>query len=211
MNMGATVEIPGSGKKTFNTEDRENLENGAYPGRCIQVIELGTFANTHPDAKPGSTKREMYITFEISELMKDGKPFTVSMRETQSINKQANLFKYLTSWKPELDDLFKGKGAEGQSFAFADILDDTALVNVVTKNGWSDIKGLMPLPRGMNVIERQNPLIDFSLDMINLPVFKELWPYIQNFIKKSEEGIRFFGDYEPTPPKVPYTSEDAPY
>jgi hypothetical protein len=209
--MGIEFEMPQQNTGGMNKEDYEHLEAGIYAARCIMMVELGTFKNDHPQAPVGATKKEIMVTFEVSDpLMKDGRPFTVSMRETLSMNKQANLYKRLISWKPWLEDFFSGKDHQDKTFKLADCLDQVCMVTVNYKNGWNNVTGVVQLPNGMPVIDRVNPLIEFDLSMINLPVFEELWPYVQNFIKASEEGVRFFGPNAPkTPPKEQPAQEPA--
>jgi hypothetical protein len=211
LKMGIKVELPQAGGG-MNKEDYEHLAASIYPARCFQIVELGTFPNTHPQAKPGAVKKEVMFSFETNELMQDGKPFVVSFRETLSLNKQANLYKLIVSWRPDLEDYLNGKGEPGQTFQLSDLLDQLCMITVNYKNGWNNVTGVVQLPNGMPVNDRVNPLIEFSLDQINLPIFKELWPYVQNIIKKSHEGVQFFGiDAPKTPPLVPINEGDLPH
>ncbi len=210
--MGENVEID-DGKKV--NKEYEYLEPGTYPARCFAVIELGMHPSIHPHARE-PFRAEQMISFEVSELMQDGRPFCVSLREIRALHKKAKLHGYLTSWLPWLGDFLSGETPceEGpKTFELADLLDKTCMVSVNCKNGWNNVTVLLPLPKGMYVIERQNELIDYSMDMINLPVFDTLWPWVQNIIKKSLEGKRFFGENaEPTPPRnIAPNRNDLPF
>jgi hypothetical protein len=184
--MGAVAAAGSTG-----TQEYENVDSGTYAARCIVVAELGTFENNHPQAKPGDTKREILLGFELSELMQDGLPFVVSWRGTNSLGERATLYKMLSAWR--------GKpftNAELSHFEMKNILDKTCLVNVVStpnKAGkiWSKVAGIMPLPKGMQCADRVNPLVDFGIQEIEKGDWEHLWPWVQKTILGSHEGIAY--------------------
>jgi len=184
--MGATFETQASSQKI------QRLESGMYPANCIQVIELGTHDNTHPQAKPGSVKKEILLVFETGELMEpteDGKqlPFVLSLRLTNSLGERASLRKHLESWRGK-----KFSDDEIKSFAVSNILDKGCLLNVsLVQKGdreYNNITAVNPLMKGMEPPERVNELIDFGIHDIDQPVFKKLWPWVQKIIMDSYEA-----------------------
>lgn len=182
--MGATSKPVGSGKGNF-----ERPENGSYPARCIQVVDLGT----HEKKWEGKTfpNEQLLIVFEISELMEDGRPFTVNWRGTNSLSEKANLYKFLTSWR---NKSFTQEELEG--FDYGRLLDATCLLSVVTEpsnNGkeYTDISAVMPLPKGMKAIDRVNPLVNFGIRDLGSEEYDKLWPWVQKIVDSSEEGQQF--------------------
>jgi hypothetical protein len=187
--MGATSKAGGSGG------DFERPDNGSYPARCIQVVELGT----HDKEWKGefSKKEELMITWEISELMQDGKPFVVNWRGTNSLSDKANLFKMLNAWRgksftpQELNEFHLGK-----------LLDATCLLSVITEVGnngkeYTNVSTIMPIPKGMKAIDRVNDLVDFGIGEIGSQEFNSLWPWVQAIIERSDEGKEFAGQGAP--------------
>lgn len=187
--MGATSKAGAGGG------DFERVENGSYPARCIHVVELGT----HDKTWEGTTKKveELMITWELSELMEDGKPFVVNWRGTNSLSDRANLFKMLTAWRgkaftqEELNEFHLGK-----------LIDATCLISVVSAAGKNDkvytnVSSIMPLPKQMKAIDRVNDTVDFGICDLGEPEWDNLWPWVQKIIEKSDEGKEFFGQGAP--------------
>jgi hypothetical protein len=180
-----------SAVKGSESESFENPEAGSYPARCIQVIELGTFPNDHPDAKPGAKKTMMKIVWELSEPMSDGRPFTVNQDYTVSLGKNSNLYKMLVAWRGRA---FTAEELEG--FNMQNILDKPCLISVVLKPSkkdpnkvYANVGGVLPLAKGMTVIERVNDLVFFEIENIrNQEEWDKVWPWVQKRILASDEG-----------------------
>lgn len=197
--MGATSKANSGGG------DFERPENGTYPARCIQVVELGT----HNKEWKGESKKveELMITWEISELMQDGKPFVVNWRGTNSLSEKANLYKMLNAWR--------GKSfteAELNEFHLGKLLDACCLISVVTETGkngkeYTNVSSIMPLPKGMKAIDRVNPLVDFGICDLGTEEYDKLWPWVQKIVDSSDEGKEFHGQ---APPKGNSGSNEPP-
>jgi len=173
--------VSASGGKDF-----ELAEAGTYSARCIRVVDLGTHINDY-DKNDIKDIRKVMITWEISELMSDGRPFVVNQEFTASISDRSNLGKLLVSWRarPFTD-------SEKEAFELRNILDVPCLLGVtVTKNGkYNQVSGAMPLPKGMPVNDRVNQLFNFEIEEINVPEqVDNLWPFEKYFIKQSKEYI----------------------
>ncbi len=183
--MGATTQ--GSFKE--ETKSYERCDAGVYPARCIQVVELGT----HDMEWQGEVKqrKEIMIVWELSELMQDGRPFTVTWRGTNTLNEKGKLYQMLTSWrgKPFTTD-------ELRSFSLANILDKCCMINIskeTSKAGkdFNKVISVMPLPKGMNCEPRYNELVDFGICDLGTEEFDKIWPWVQKIILDSHEGKRF--------------------
>lgn len=182
--MGATTS--GSVKNESTGTNYERAEAGAYPARCIHVIELGCRDNEYQGEV--KKRKELMITWELSELMQDGRPFVVSWRGTNTLNEKGKLFQILTSWrgKPFTTDELK-------RFELSNILDACCMINIskeTSKAGkdFNKVISVMRIPKGMQAEPRVNELIDFGIgDITNEELFNKLYPWVQNIVKDSDE------------------------
>jgi len=173
------------------TKDYELLEGGVYPGRCIQIVDLGSHPNTHPQAKAGSVKHEVLIVWELSgELMQDGRPFVVNKRYTLSLGDKAILRSDLKSWRGR-----DFTAEELQGFAMKNILDAPCMLNIAkvaskkdAKKFFNNVLSIMPLAKGMTVADRVNDLVDFAIeDRGNKELMEKLYPWVRKVIEESLE------------------------
>jgi len=193
--------IVDGGKSSGTSGEEKNYqrcEGGAYVGRCIRIVDMGTHVMPYRDKETGAevTKHEIQVTFELgSELMEDGKPFVVSWTGTPSINEKSNLHKMLVAWrgKPFTPDELK-------SFDLNLILDKCCLVNVTktpSKDGkkfYNNVQSVMQLPKGMPTADRVNDLVTFDLstDLGNEEKLNKLWPFEKKKVMTSNEGMAYF-------------------
>lgn len=71
---------------------------GTHLAVCYRVIDLGTQSGTYM-GKP-KISHKILVSWELpDELMKDGRPFTISQRYTWSMSEKATLRKHLESWR----------------------------------------------------------------------------------------------------------------
>lgn len=171
----------------------ERPEAGVFAARCINIIDMGTHTEADfNDKTKMKDVRKLKITWELNELMQDGRPFVVSWDGNMSFNEKSNLYKMLVSWR--------GKAfteEEKKKFELKNILDKPCMLNVtVNEKGYNKIAGVMPLPKGMTLSERHNDLIDFSVDMIGTDTFTKLPNFIKDRLWTSHEGI-LYGEREP--------------
>lgn len=185
-----------SAQQREETKPYEQPDAGAYAARCVRVCDLGTHENAFfKDEKTGKPqrKREVEITFELSELMEDGRPFVVSWRGGLSFNEKANLRKMLKSWRGK--DFSPDELA---GFSLSSILDKTCFVNVIHRPWKSDatkfsveVESVMPLPKGMRCREQVNDLVIFSIKDIGTETFEQLWPRAKKRVMESFEYKEF--------------------
>jgi hypothetical protein len=162
--------------------DFQDVEVGNYPGRCYRIIEIGT---THDEfgGKPRSRNRLM-ISFELpTELMSDGRPFSVTWWTTASLHEKAALRIGLQTWrrKPFTED-------ELDRFHPSQLIGVPGMVTVDhTKTGKAFAKGVGPLPKGMTCPPAINPPQTFFLDEWSDAAFEELPDGIKKIIRESDE------------------------
>ena len=187
--MGA---VTSSGAKT-TIKSYERPEPGVYPARCIIVAELGRhpnrFYNPDKDKPEYEYRQELLIAWELSELMQDGRPFAISWRDRNYLSEKSNLYKLLTGWR--------GKPFTPQEmsrFELKNILDKCCYLNLVesppdrNNKTWINVETAIPLPKGIVCVPRVNDLVDFSIADLETPLFGQLWPWVQEYIRKSVEG-----------------------
>ena len=154
---------------------------GAVVGRCYMVVDLGTQDTTFKGTPKKAHK--ILIGWELSETMSDGRPFAISSRYTLSLFDQAILRQHLESWR--------GKSFTEEELAGFDVknvLGKHCLLSIVhNKEGdktYANVKGIMPVPKGMEKPGAVNKDIYFDIDTGKLEILPE---WIQNIVKKSDE------------------------
>lgn len=142
--------------------DFETVPPGQYAARCYMVADLGlhrVMFNNEEKFQP-----KVRISWELpTQLMQDGRPFSISARHTLSLSTKSNLYKDLIAWRGrpftdeelEVFDLFKLVGAK-------------CLINVVhnEKDGttYANIGSIMPLPKEMACPDMVNTPVKFAID-----------------------------------------------
>jgi len=175
---------------------REEPDAGTYAGRCVRVVDLGTQINDYDKDNP-KPQRQVRISWEISELMEDDKPFVVADSFTLNIGDKANLGKILMSWrgKPFTDE-------EKAGFDLSTILGVPGLISVsYGATGWQKIKSVLQLPKGMTVSDQFNDSFLFDIEEIyDEDKLKALWGLERYAIAKSDEFVES-GKVMPEKPK----------
>jgi len=184
-------------KEGGNSGTFEQVKPGSYLGTCFRIIDLGTQKGEY-QGEPTS-KRQMFVSWELDEKMEDGKPFAVSAWLTQSLHEKATLRKWLEAWrgKPFTNEELKG-------FDPKSILGKSCLVGVgLTSGGKSKVSSIMALPKGTTGPTPVNEQVIFSLDNFDQATYDKVPKGIQTIIEKSPEfaaatGDSFAGGYQNT-------------
>ena len=166
--------------------DFENCPAGSFAARCYQIIDLGhqTF-EWKGEAKVAPKVR---ITWELNEMMSDGRPFSISREYTASIGDKANLRKDLEAWRGR-----PFTATELQNFSLENVLGAPCLLGVVhkpSKDGtkvYANVGSIMALPKGMPSPELVNPAVKFDIGTFDQKVFDGLSSYVQKKILMSKE------------------------
>ena len=158
------------------------VEPGNYAGRCYRIIDLGT---THDEYEGEvKTRTRLMIAFELpSEIMSDGRPFSVTWWVTNSLHEKANLRIGLDLWRkrPFTEEELKG-------FDLVKIIGVPAMVTVEhTKQKRARVAGVGPLPRGMTCGPAVNPPQTFFLDEWDDQVWQDMPDGIKDMVRKSDE------------------------
>lgn len=121
---------------------------GTQQAVCCDVVDLGEI-----DGKfgPKPTVELRWLTAEVND---EGKPFLVRERYAVFFNEKANLRKAVQSWLGR--NLTEAEVKDG--FDLEWFIHKNCLLNLVhskpTEKGvYANVKGVMPLAKGMNIIE----------------------------------------------------------
>lgn len=171
----------GTTAKASSGEGFEIPDAGAVVGRCYMVADLGTQDTSYKGVAKKAHK--ILISWELAQKMEDGRPFAISSRYTLSLFDQAILRQHLESWR--------GRGftdEELNGFDVKNVLGHYCLLSVVHNTEgdktYANVKGIMPLPKGMEKPAPVNQDVYFDIDTGDINTLPE---WVQNVVKKSDE------------------------
>lgn len=138
--------------------DYEQPELGSFAAICFRVLDLGT----QDILWQGQKKRQhkVLISWELSQKMKDGRPFTIAKKYTLSLAEAAALRKDLESWRGK-----KFTPDEIETFSEKNILGKPCLITLVSsKDGqYVNVGNVTAVPSGLPVPSQVNPSVFLSL------------------------------------------------
>ena len=145
-----------------STGDFEKLDKGRYAAICYQIVDMGT-TNQEYEGKV-SKKKQVRITFETtSEMMADGRPFSVSQTYTASLSTMASLRKHLESWRNK-----NFTEEEEAGFDISNLLGCSGDIEVGhTSGGNEKIIGIRYPEGGVQKVATKNEQVLFDLDVYN--------------------------------------------
>ena len=191
--------------------DFEQCPPGSFAARCYQIIDLGhqTF-EWKVEAKVAPKVR---ITWELNEMMQDGRPFSISREYTASIGDKANIRKDLEAWRGR-----PFSSEELRNFSLENVLGAPCLLGVVhkpSKDGskvYANVGSIMALPKGMPSPELVNPAVKFDIGEFDQNIFNSLSSYVQKKILMSKELEENGIPQNTTPQDEPVIdSEEVPF
>jgi hypothetical protein len=158
----------------------ENPEPGSYAAVCIRMIDMGTQESTWE----GATKmaHKVKIVWELSEKMKDGRPFITSRDFTVSLHQKSTLRAFLNGWR--------GRDFTEEELSGFDpkvLIGKGCLLSLVQKGEYVNVASASRLPKGMEAPVVQNPTIFFSLSDFEQTEFDKLSDKIKEKIMLSPE------------------------
>ena len=164
--MSLTVNAGNGGNTEF-----EQCPAGSFAARCYQIIDLG-----HQTIEWQGTAKvvpKVRITWELNEMMQDGRPFSISKEYTASIGEKANLRKDLEAWRGR-----PFTAEELRNFSLENVLGAPCLLGIVhkpSKDGakvYANVGSIMALPKGMPSPELVNPAVKFDIGTFDQKVFE---------------------------------------
>lgn len=182
--------------------DYENPALGSFAAVCFKIIDLGT----QDVLWQGQKKRQhkVFISWELSQKMKDGRPFAISKKYTVSLGEAAALRKDLEAWRGK-----KFTQEEIDVFSEKSILGKACLITLVaSKDGqYVNVGNVTAVPAGLPIPALVNPLCFLSLnkDEFDQKVFDGLSDKMKASIMSSPEWAELKG----LPPEA-HHGDDAP-
>lgn len=200
--MSLTVSQGNNQSKTY-----EQVPKGVHIARCYSIVDLG-----HQTVEWQGTVKvlpKVRITWELNEMMADGRPFVISKEYTASIGAKATLRKDLDAWRGR--DFTE---QELSNFSLENVLGAPCQISVShTSKGdktYANVDAIIPLAKGMVAPELVNEKIKFDISSFDRDVFEKLPEFIRKKIllsKELEEGDipeSKKEENEPTDDSVPF-------
>jgi hypothetical protein len=162
---------------------------GTHMARCYRLIDLGTQHGEY-QGQP-NTRNQVLISWELpTELMDDGKPFSVSHFYTNSLNEKATLRQHLEAWRGKQ---FSEEDLNG--FDLMNILGKPCMVTVTAnEKGKAKVSAVAGLPKGITVPPQINPPSSFWIEDWDDAAFEAIPKGIQDIMKKSDEYREMMGE-----------------
>jgi hypothetical protein len=181
--MGLTASDKGGG-------DFEILDAGVYVAVCYCVVDLGTQHNVKYDQWQHKVMLGYEIPDERIEIEKDGQmkdlPRVISRQFTLSLSDKGYLKPYLESWRGK-----KFTFEEQVSFDISKLLKANCQLNVIHNEyegkTYANITTAMPLIKGIERRDPENPLIYYSMEDHGLNIPEEVYDWQKKIIMKSKE------------------------
>jgi len=162
-------------------KDFEQPEPGSYAATCYSLVDLGTQKGSYEGKE--TNKRQIKIQWELSELMADGRPFSVMATPTMSINDKAKLRGWLEAWRG-----MPFTSSELEGFDLKNLLGQSCLISLgLTSGGKIKVIGVSKLPKEMVAPPQVNENFYFSLDAYDQTVYEKIPDYWQIKICSSPE------------------------
>lgn len=189
---------------------------GTHLARCYSLVDLGT----HEEEFQGETKnrRKIRISFELpneQEVFKEerGKePFTITKEFTLSLHEKAGLRKTLEAWRGRA---FTEK--ELDKFDVANLLGAPAMITIghePKKDGsgtFAKVLSVAALPKGMTVPPAILTSIEYSVEMGDNQVFRDLPDWLREKISKCQEWNKPSGASTPAAAAPQPEEDDVPF
>lgn len=177
----------------------EQTPAGTFTARCYRFIDLGSHEQKYQGESKG-LKRLIMIGFELpTELMSDGRPFSVHKRFTWSTHEKATMRKDLESWRgARFNDADFGEGG----FDTRNLLGVPATITVVHSehdgSSYSNIGGIGKAMKGITIPDQINVSTYLSLEpaFFDQSVFDGLSDKLKAFIQGTPEWKRLKGGNE---------------
>lgn len=166
------------------------VEAGTYSARCYRFIDLGTQKITAPDGV--KLQHKVSLSWELpTELMEDGRPYTISKRYTWSMHEKANLRKDLEAWR---NKKFAPEELGEGGFNIKKVLGTDCTLTIVHKDGnegntFANVQAVSAVMKGMQVPELTNETLYLALTENDFDsiIFDTLPDRIKEDIKKSPQ------------------------
>lgn len=170
----------------------ELTPDGTFVSRCYRFIDLGSHDQSFNGESKG-LKRLIMIGFELpTELMSDGRPFSIHKRYTWSMHEKATLRKDLEAWRgAKFTDGDFGPGG----FDVRNLLGKPCTLSIVHsqsgENTYANISSIGKAMKGVEIPDAINAPVYFSLEkpFFDAEVFDGLSEKLKEFIRQTPEYL----------------------
>lgn len=162
---------------------------GAHTAVCVGFIDLGTQPKS-PFYEDASPQHKVRISWEIDEMMDDGRPFVVSKQYTWSMSDRATLRAHLESWRGRP---FKKEDFGVGGFDTKNLLGKPCTLTIQHKEVSGNVRGVVagvaPIMKGVKAFTPHNEMTYLSLDpeRFDAEVLKNLGEKTREMITQSPE------------------------
>ncbi|HRP04845.1 MAG TPA: hypothetical protein PLV87_08040 [Opitutaceae bacterium] len=171
----------------------EQTPAGTFIARCYRFLDLGSHEQTFQGESKG-LKRLVMIGFELpTELMEDGRPFTINKRYTWSTHEKSNMRKDLESWRGAR---FNDSDFGPDGFDVRNLLGVPATLTIVHSENdgksYSNIASIGKAMKGVEIPAQVNQSVYLSLekDFFDGSAFDGLSDKLKDFIRETPEYRR---------------------
>ena len=177
----------------------KNPKPGTVNAVCTKIIDMGT-----QETKFGS-KRELWIFWEVSQLMEDGRPFSVRNTYAASVHPMSNLGKHLKSWMGR--DL---TAEEGINFDIKQMLGKGAILTLVENGDYINVATVAGLIDGMTPLVPVGELVYFDLDNYDEAIFAGFSEKMRKMIAETKEYKHAIGEEVADENSIPHDDGQVP-
>lgn len=162
---------------------------GAHTAVCIGFVDMGTQPKS-PFYEDSSPAHKVRITWELSEMMDAGRPYTVSKLYTWSMSDKATLRSHLETWRGVP---FKKTDFGAGGFDTKNLLGKPCIVTIQHKEINNDTRaivvGVAKLMKGMVAFSPHNEQVYLSLaaDEYDAAALEKLGEKTKELIRASPE------------------------
>lgn len=162
------------------------IEPGAYPARCVGVVDLGIQHNGFNNKDQEKVRLIFELPTERVQVDGEDKPRRLSKPYTASLHEKSTLRHDLDAWrgKPFTQEELAG-------FNLANVINAPCLLTVVNQEGknggtYAKIAGISKPMKGMEVPPLENEPIQFDMDAEDAEETLKLLPtWMQDEVQKS--------------------------
>ena len=170
--------------------DFEIMDAGVYVAACYCVVDLGTQHNQKYD----QWQKKVLLGFEIPDeridIDEDGtkvsKPRVISRRFTCSLSPKGFLRPFLESWRGK-----KFSFEEEAGFDISKLLKVNCQLNIIHNSyegkTYANIAAAMPLMKGIDRRDPENPIIYYSMEDHGLSIPDTVYDWQKKIIMESKE------------------------
>lgn len=170
-------------EKTFKPTKGVDIPEGTHVGLFAGLIHLGTQRSEYEGNV--SYKDTVLVKFELQDvLMDDGRPVTITKRETNSSGAKSNLLKLVKA--------IKGSSNVADGVDFEDMVGLPVLLEIThSAKGNAKIKGYMSVPDILKKTVKPlmgNPVLLFDVEQISETELQDMPEWLQKVINERVQG-----------------------